>query len=101
MAKITTYEKQPSETRLFKFDLKSKMETGETIVTVDSTVSDPVGITYGTNTINAQDVEILVSGGTGAVSSEIEFNTYKLTVTVTTSTGQVLELDVLLNIKDI
>lgn len=101
MAKITTYEKQPDETRLFNFDFKPKMETGETILSVDSTVTDPAGITFGTTTINAQNVEILVSGGTGAISTEIEYNTYKLTVIVTTSLGQILELDVLLNIKDI
>lgn len=94
-------EKQPSETIRINFDFSSKMTASETIVSVDSNVSDPAGIVFGNSpVINAQDVYILISGGVAPGRYDIDQSPYKLTMIVTTSIGQVLEEDITLNVQD-
>lgn len=92
--------KQPSETILVNFDYSSKMGTNETILSVDSNVSDPVGISFGTPTINAQSIDILISGGNAPGRYDVDQSPYKLTMIVTTNIGQILELDQTLNVQD-
>ena len=95
-------EKQPSETYLINFDFSSKMGSTETIVTMDSNVSDPVGVTFDVSpTVNAQTVDVLISGGVAPSRADISYTPYKLTMIVTTSIGQILEIDIDLNVQDL
>ena len=98
---MTTITKQPNETHLITFDFKKKMVTGELILTVDSTATDPAGITFGnTPTINPNNVQVLVSGGVAPSRDDIAQTPYKLTMLVTTDAGQILEEDITLNIEE-
>ena len=81
---LTTLTKQPDEVRLFGMDFSNKMVKNEVIMSVDSTESSPAGITFTGTTIDSQIVNILCTGGT-------EKKKYKITVKITTGTGQSLE----------
>lgn len=99
--KTITITKQPSETCLVNFDFSKKMSSLETIVSLDSSVSDPVGITFdGSPTLNAQTVDMLISAGIAPVRDDIAFTPYKLTLIATTSLNQILEIDINLNVQD-
>jgi hypothetical protein len=101
MAKANdTLEKQPNETRLFDMYFDNKMRTGETIVSVDSTVSSPAGIVFNSTSFSGQIVQLLISAGDPPDRGDLNYNQYKITVTVTTSAGQVLENEGYLNVQD-
>lgn len=98
---MTTITKQPSETHLVEFDFSDKMITGETIVSMDSAVSAPLGIVFGNSpSIVDHRVYILISGGVAPSRYDIDQAPYKLTMIVTTSVGQILEEDITLNIQE-
>lgn len=88
---LKTLYKQPNEVRLFGMSFENKMEKTETITSVDSTISNPTGITFVGNTIEGQIVHILCSNGANTKK-------YKVTVTITTSFNQQLENDGFLEI---
>lgn len=90
---LKTLVKQPSEVRLFGMDFSNKMVKTETIVSIDSTVSSPSGITFTGTTIDGQVANILCSGG-------VDTKKYKITVKVTTGNGQTLENDGILEIVE-
>lgn len=95
MASINTLlTKQPGESRLLSMDFSKKMSKGETITTIDSTVSNPAGLTFPSTTPSGQDAGILISGGDN-------HKKYKVTVTVTTSLSQILENDGYLDVKEL
>jgi hypothetical protein len=98
---MTTITKQPNETHLITFDFSKKMGSTETISSVNSNVSDPGGITFGSPIINAQNVNILISGGVAPSRYDVDTAPYKLTMIVTTDIGQILEEDITLNIQEI
>lgn len=101
MAKVNdTLEKQPSEDRLFDMYFDNKMRTGETITSIDSTVSTPAGITFLSQSFSGQVVQLLVSAGDPPDRGDLDYNQYKITVTVTTSANQILENEGFLNIKE-
>lgn len=88
MAKtVDTLKKQPGETRLFGMSFSNKLNTGETIASIDSMVSDPAGdLTITDHSVSSGVANVLISGG-------VTGKTYKVTVTVTSSEGQILEND--------
>jgi len=90
---LKTLTKQPAEVRLFGMDFSNKMDKAETILSVDDTASAPVGITFTGSTIDGQIVNVLCNGGTSGKK-------YKITVTVTTDAGQVLENDGFLEVQE-
>lgn len=101
MAKVNdTLEKQPSEARLFDMYFDNKMRTGELIVSIDGVVSDPVGISFDGQSFSGQIVQLLVSAGDPPDRGDLPYNQYKITVTVTTDAGQVLENEGFLNIQE-
>lgn len=101
MAKVNSVlEKQPLEDRLFDMYFDNKMRTGETIISIDSVVSDPVGITFVSTSFTGQIVQMLVSAGDPPDRSDLDYNEYKITVTVTTSLAQILENEGFLRIQE-
>lgn len=92
MAKIvTTLKKQPGETRLLGMSFKNKLSNGETITGFTSSISTPVGLTLDQHSLGDGTANILYSGG-------ITGKTYKITIIVNTSEGQILENDGFLEI---
>ena len=88
-----TAEKTAAERRLFSMDFSGKMSTGETIESSSpAPVATSVTMCGGTSDltietpliINSQAIEMWITGGTAG-------SRYKVTVTITTSTGQIIE----------
>ena len=89
--------KQPSETRIFGMSFKNKLRsTSETLVSLDSisVYPDDASLTVTNHSLGVDIANIQVSSGTNG-------RTYKITVIVTTSDGQILENEGLLDVKDI
>ena len=104
LSKDTLY-KQPGETRLLSMDFSNKMTTGEVISSVDSISATHYGevntdLTFGNLTANAQQADFTVAGGIVPVREDINYCDYKVTVSVTTDLGQVLENDGMLRVQD-
>lgn len=94
-------EKQSAEAVHVQFDFAADMAEGETIAVVTSVVSvnqNLVGgssnLTPSANTASGQVAQSLISGGT-------HLEKYKLTCIVTTSLGQTLETEHLMQVRDV
>lgn len=87
--------KQVSETRLVTMEFSNKMASTEQILSVDSYVSDPVGLTFANAVVDStgQKVNVLISGGTIPDREDCNERSYKVTITVTTDGQQILEND--------
>ena len=85
--------KQPSETLLVDMSFSNKLREGETILAIDSVVTSDVDLVVETQTITAaaDTVELLISGGSLTVRTDIEEREYIVTVIVSTSASQILE----------
>lgn len=94
--------KQVAETRLLGMEFGNKMATGELILTIDSSVSDPSGLSFtgGVVTVDGQSINILVSGGVIPDREDCNEQEYKVTITVTTDAAQILENDGILVVAD-
>ena len=109
LSKITI-QKQPGETRLVSMEFTNKMDSAETIVSIDSIqqfLYDADGadaptsdLVFTGQTINGQIAQFLVSGGSIPDRADIQECDYKVTVTVTTDIGQILENDGILKIRE-
>jgi hypothetical protein len=93
-------EKQPSEKRSYTMDFSNLMATGETIESdpAPSVVSEKRGggasdLTISDVTISGQTLTMWIEGGTHA-------SVYRIEASITTSTGQELEGDGILKIRD-
>lgn len=89
--------KQPSETRIFGMSFKNKLRsTSETIVSLDtiSVYPNDATLTVANHSIGVDIANIQVSAGTTG-------RTYKITVIITTSDGQILENEGFLDVSDI
>jgi len=102
MSNVTANEtlcKQPSESRLYGMDFSSLLATGETLnspVVTHETTNGGVGAELdveATPSIDGPIVTVWISGGLDGVRYRIEF-------LVETSTGQILESDGILVVKD-
>lgn len=109
LSKITI-QKQPGETRLVSMEFDNKMDAAEIMVSIDSVdqvVSDgksgwavTTDLTFSGQTISGQIAQFLVSGGEIPDRPDINECDYKITVTITTDLGQILENDGILKIKE-
>jgi len=92
----TTLTKQPSETRIFAMSFANKLLTAaETISSINNIIIYPndASLTVVEHSIGADKANLSVSSGD-------DNRTYKITVIVTTSTGQILENEGLLKVLD-
>lgn len=109
LSKITI-QKQPGETKRVSMDFSNKMISGELIVSIDNveqTLYEPNGtdqpttdLSFSGQVISGQVAQLLVAGGTIPSRGDIKEQDYKVTITVTTDAGQILENDGLLKVKE-
>ena len=90
---LQTLTKQSYEERIFQFDFSGKMETGATISSLVSVVSDGAGLTISAASASGALVQALFSGGNSGT-------TYKITAKAIDSNGQKLEIDGNLRVQD-
>lgn len=105
-----TIQKQPGETKRVSMDFSNKMITGEVILSIDNiaqTLYEPEGtdqpttdLVFSGQSISGQVAQFLVAGGNIPTRSDIKEQDYKVTVTVTTDNGQILENDGILKVKE-
>lgn len=95
--------KQPAETLDYDIDFAEFFTDGDTIVSVgDPPVPSPLSITVdvpgltigGTYVINGTIVKQWLSGG-------VDGGRYKVTITVTSNSGRVKQVEFMLRVKDI
>lgn len=91
--------KQPSETILVPFNFGKRTTTSETVDSITSVVADPNDMTVDTGTISGKYVNVLVTGGTAPSRDDAAYADYKVTVIVATSTGQILEEDISIEVQ--
>lgn len=98
--------KQPGETRLVTMSFSNKMVTGELITAINSitqTLADGSATTdleFTDSIYSGQSAQFLVSGGVIPSRPDITYTDYKVTVTVTTDDGQILENDGILKVQE-
>lgn len=92
-------EKQDSEKRYYSMDFSNLMASGETISSITLITSEDrdggstSDLVIGGEQIAGQTIEMWISGGT-------KFHVYRVEVNITTSAGQILQGDGLLEILD-
>lgn len=89
-----TLVKQPAESRLFSMDFSPLLASGETLASVVSVTGLPVGLTIGAASYSGQVASARISGGTTGTR-------YKITFLVTTSAGNTVESEGVLQVKDL
>ena len=96
---MADFLKQPSEEFTIALDFSGDLDTGETLSSAVVTATDSAG-TDVTATIVVSDA---VSGDTWAVRVQAGTagSDYKITVVVTTSTGQVYEHEVMMRVREL
>lgn len=97
---VTTLYKQPGETRLFDMSFANKMRDGETIVSIDSITSVPNDLTFNNSVYSGQVVQTLIGGGTIPIRPDTPEESYIVTFVITTSSGQILENEGILIVKE-
>lgn len=93
MSKILT--KTPNESYIYTIVFEKNMDQGETITSIDALTATPAGLTVGSPEaplISGQSIQFRVSGG-------VDKQSYSITALVTTSLGNKLEHDVILNVR--
>lgn len=92
---LQTLIKQPSENRLYTMDFYANMAVGETVTAVVSVTASPSGLTItDPATFSGTTASQRISGGASGVS-------YKVTFVVDTSSGNRLEGEGILQVKDL
>ena len=91
-------EKQPGETRTYTMDFSNLMASDETIDSINTVTSELRGggtsdLTLVNSAISGQTVLTTISGGTDRCR-------YRIMITITTSTSQVLQGDGILKVSD-
>lgn len=87
--------KQPSESRIFSMDFAGLMAAGETITSVSSVTATPNGLTLaGSPAASGQVATQRIAGGTSG-------HKYVVTFIVTTSLGNTLEGEGILQVRDL
>jgi len=95
MSKIDTpvLTKRPAESFPFNMNFSAKLADGETITSVVSWVSTPVGLTVGTAAFSGQEAQSRLSDGDDGTK-------YLQTVVVTTSSGNTAQMEGYLFVRD-
>lgn len=84
---MTVLIKQPSESRVYAVNFRNLLAAGDSVKTVVSVTTSPAAqLTLGTAVISSPRVKFRVEDGNAGTS-------YKITVTVTTTSGDTLEGD--------
>lgn len=92
---VPTLIKQPSENRLYSMDFAANLDEGETILSVSSVVAAPPGLTLsGSASASGTRASQRILGGTDGVL-------YKVTFIVVTSSGNTLEGEGFLRVKEL
>ena len=91
MSYAPTIVKQAGEARTVTFDFTNKLQAGDTIATVVGGALEATGITVSAPSIVGSKVSALVSAGT---------DKHRISCRVTTTQGEMLELDVDVRIAD-
>jgi hypothetical protein len=84
---LTTVIKQPSESRLFTMEFAALLADGETVTGITSVTVAPVTaspLTASGNTFAGTQIQFRLAGG-------LETTRYKVTAIITTSSGNTLE----------
>lgn len=90
---LQTLTKQSYEERIFQFDFSGKMDSGATLASVVSVVSDVAGLTISAASVSGTYVQAMFAGGSSGT-------TYKITAKAIDSDGQKLEMDGNLRVQD-
>lgn len=90
---LQTLTKQSYEERIFQFDFSGKMDSGATLASVVSVVSDGAGLTISAASVSSTFVQAMFAGGNSGT-------TYKITAKAIDSNGQKLEMDGYLRVQD-
>jgi hypothetical protein len=97
---VATLNKQPNEIRLFAFNFANAMEASATLTGIDSIAIELVSgggvasLTHSSEVAAGQKVQMLFDGGANG-------QTYKVTVRVSDSDDQLLELEGRMKIKEL
>jgi hypothetical protein len=91
---VETLVKQPAESRLFSMDFSPLMATGETISAVSSCTALPTGLTISGAATSGQVATARIAAGTAGTK-------YKVTFVVTTSAGNTLEAEGVLQVRNL
>lgn len=93
MAMIGAFIKQPEEVESYSIDYSKDLTQGDNVKSAVITVT-PTGLTVRSHVVKDPKVRIWLSGGVNGES-------YKVTCTVTTEDGRVLQDEFRVKIKDI
>lgn len=94
-----TFTKQPSEIFTVTMDFSRRLAESETISTktvtaiITTTLTDATDTVISSSAIDGTDVDVKVKGGTTGLS-------YKITIVITTSTGNVFEDEITMTVTD-
>jgi hypothetical protein len=92
---MTVLIKQPSESRVYAVNFRNLLATGDSITAVTSVTASPTAeLTFGTAVISSPRVKFRVEDGVAGTS-------YKITVVVTTTSGDTLKGDGDLEVSDL
>lgn len=89
---IPARQKQPTESRSQTFDFSDKLSPGDTVLSITS-VLVPSGITATAGTLVGNTVTVRFSGGAAGTD-------YLAQVRVTTTNGDILELDCTIEVRE-
>lgn len=90
---MTLFQKQPADQLDYDLDFSQWLTDDDTLVGVTATSNVPEEIIIESVSIEGQAIKVWVSGGENG-------QTYKVTVTVTTTLGRIKELDFKIRVKD-
>lgn len=92
--RLGTFEKQPRERISKSVFYTDALDVGDSIATVDSVTVEPVGELEATPVLVSDDrVRIWTQNG-------LDGSTYKVTITVTTAFGEILEDELIVRVKE-
>lgn len=93
MGIVGSYTKQPREVLDYDISFEDFIESGDSLVSADVSVS-PAGLTIDSHLVIGDRVKVWLSGGTNGV-------TYKVTALVTTDFGRTKEDEIKVKVKEV
>ena len=92
--KVGTFSKQPGERLSNSILYTEALDEGDSIVSVLSCVAEPSGLTVSPVMVSGDRVRVWAEGGVSGVA-------YKITVTVATNGGEILEDELICKVKEL
>lgn len=89
---LGTFEKQPADVKDYDIDYSQWLVSGDAIATATAVV-DQAGLVVDSTFASTNKVKVWLSGGASGVK-------YKVTVTVSTDDGRVLQHEFVIKVKD-